>query len=86
MTRTFLRRVDHTLNEPRNNGRVDRPISSATKTQRDRADSRSFVATWAKRNALRNTSIIFVHDSWCHVVGGVTVAKFDSCAAAVEAL
>jgi len=61
-------------------------VTTATPQQRDRARSRSFVATSKLRHKLLNTRVVCIDDSWCHVVGGVTVAKFDSCAAAVDAL
>jgi hypothetical protein len=61
-------------------------VTTATPQQRDRARSRSFVATCKLRHKLLNTDVALVDDSWCHVVRGKVVAKFANMNAAIDAL
>jgi len=85
---TYGKQIDHTLMGPQ--GAVSRnrgwKQTSATAKDKRRASTRSFAATSKLRHKLRNTSVAFVDDSWCHVVAGVVVSKFANVSAAIDAL
>jgi hypothetical protein len=83
----FSQTVDHTLLDPK--GRVGgcTRFSTADKIDRQRAKSRSFVATTRLRAKLHNVKVVQGDDSsWLHVVGDKVVARFASVTDAVAAL
>jgi hypothetical protein len=66
---------------------VNRGVSNITPESRERARSRSFVATCQMRAKLAAVQIIQGDDSsWLHVVGDKIVARFASVTDAVAAL
>jgi len=83
----YVQVIDHVLLEPK--GRVGgcNRLSTADKRDRQRARTRSHVATSVMRAKLAAVRIVQGDDSsWLHVVGDKIVARFASVTDAVAAL
>jgi len=84
----YSQSIDHVCLEPQ--GRPSRismlGTSSASRADRARAKSRSFVATCQMRQKLADTDVVMIDDTWSHVRDGVVIAKFDSLHAAINAI
>lgn len=83
----YVQVIDHVLLEPQ--GRVSgcNRLSTADKRDRQRARTRSEIATSKLRTKLRNIRILQGDDSsWLHVIEDKVVARFASVTDAVAAL
>jgi len=83
----YVQVIDHVLLEPQ--GRVSgcNRLSTADKRDRQRARTRSEIATSVMRAKLAAVQIIQGDDSsWLHVIGDRVVARFASVTDAVAAL
>lgn len=81
--------IDHVCLSPQ--GRVSMHnattrLTSHERRLRRRMQSKSYVATTKWRAKLHEVEIIQHDSSWCHVVDGNVVARFDDVSAAIAAL
>ena len=82
----YVKQIDHVCLDPQGRARRNGIACTADRKDKQRANSRSFVATSKLRAKLWQVKIVQHDSSWVHMKGDEIVAWFDDVGAAVAAL